>query len=100
VAIILVKQRYKSTEGRQDYRIGLEITYGERGIPVDIGKSKDNYDKDRKPRCFNYNIYRHITKNCQKPKKEKKTIKCYKYNKVGHLAKNCRSEQKIKNRSI
>ena len=24
---------------------------------MDIEKVKDNYNKDRKPRCFNYNIY-------------------------------------------
>ena len=39
---------------------------------MDIGKSKDNFDKDRKLRYFNYNIYRHMTKNCQKLKKKKK----------------------------
>jgi len=61
---------------------------------MDIGKSKDNYDKDRKPRCFNYNIYRYIARDCQKPKKEKETRKHYKCDKVRYLVKNCRSEQK------
>lgn len=97
VAIISVKQEYKSIEVRQDYRIELEITYGGRKVPMDIEKSKDNYNKDRKLKCFNCNIYRHITKNCQKPKKEKKTRKCYKYDKVEYLTKNYGSEQKIKN---
>lgn len=67
---------------------------------MDIGKYRDNFDKDRKPRCFNCNIYKYMTKNCQKLKKEKEIRKCYKYNRVGHLVKNCRSEQKIKNKSI
>ena len=37
--------------------MGLEITYKGRGAPMDIEKVKDNYDKDGKPRWFNYNIY-------------------------------------------
>ena len=39
---------------------------------MDIGKSKDNYDKDRKPRYCNYSVYRHITKDYQQPKKKRK----------------------------
>jgi len=69
-------------ESRNDYRIELEITYGSRGASMDIGKLKENYDKDRKPRCFNCNIYRYITKDYQKLKKKKETRKCYKCNKV------------------
>jgi len=56
VAINSVRQKYKSIEDRQDYRTETEITYGERGVSMKIEKSKDNYDKDRKLRCFNYNI--------------------------------------------
>jgi len=63
---------------------------------MDIGKSRDNFDKDGKPKCFNCNIYRHLAKECRRPKKNKETRKCYKYDKVGHLAKDCRSEQKMK----
>ena len=55
---------------------------------MNIGKSKDNYDKNRKPRCFNCNVYKYIAKDFQKPKKEKGTRKYYKYDKVEHLAKN------------
>jgi len=94
------EQKYESIEKRQDYKIGSGITYRGREAPINIGKSKDNYDKDRKPKCFNCNIYRYIAKDCQKLKKEKETRKCYQYDKVGHHAKNCRSEQKMKNRSI
>ena len=39
---------------------------------INIKKAKDNYDKDRKPRYFDCNIYRYIIKDCKKPKKEKK----------------------------
>ena len=91
IVITSVKQWYESIEGRKDYWMGSRITYGGRGALIDIRKAKDNYDKDRKPRCFNYNIYGHIAKNCRKLKKKKETRKCYKCNKVGHLAKNCRS---------
>ena len=57
--IISVRQGYESMESRQDYRTETGITYGERGIPIDIGKTKDNFNKDGKPKCFNCNIYRH-----------------------------------------
>ena len=42
----------------------------ERIYLLDIRKTKDNFDKDRRPRCFNCNIYRHMVKKYQKPKKE------------------------------
>ena len=73
--IISVRQEYKSIEGRQNYRIEIEIETIYRGIkvPIDIGKSKDNYNKDRKLRCFNCNIYKHISKDCQKIRKERET---------------------------
>ena len=53
------------------------MTYGGRELPMDIGKLQENF-KDRKPRCFNCNIYEHIAKDFQKPKKDKDTRKCYK----------------------
>ena len=96
--IISVGQRYESTKIRQDYRIGSEIIYEGKETPMNIGKSKDNYNKDRKPKHFNYNNYGHMAKEYRKPKKEMR--KCYKYNKVEHLAKNCRLELKMKNKSI
>jgi len=65
----------------------LGITYKEIEVFMDISKSKDNYNKDRKPKYFNYNIYKHMVKYCKKPKKEKETKKYYKYNKVGYIAK-------------
>jgi len=43
------------------------------GLLINIRKAKDNYNKDRKPRYFNCNVYRYIIKDCKKPKKEKKT---------------------------
>jgi len=67
---------------------------------MDIGKFKDNYNKNRKPKCFNCNVYRHIAKDCQKPKKEKETRKWYRYNKIGYLVKDCRLEKRMKNQSI
>ena len=79
IVIISVGQEYKSIEERQDYRIGLGMIYREWKISMDIGKAKDNFNKDEKPKCFNCNIYRYITKDCKKLKKEKDTRKCYKY---------------------
>ena len=64
VKIISVEQGYESIESWQDYRTGTGTTYREKGIPIDIGKAKDNFNKDGKPKCFNYNIYKHIAKEC------------------------------------
>ena len=72
------------------------MTFGGREAPIDIVKYQDNFNKDRKPKCFNCNIYRHLAKEYRRPKKDKETRKCYKCNKVEHLAKDCRSEQKMK----
>ena len=57
-------------ENRQDYRTEKEMTYRERDIPMDIGKAKDNFNKDRKLMCFNCNVYGHIAKNCRKSKRK------------------------------
>ena len=46
--------------------------YRRRGIHIDIGKAKDNLDKDGRPKCFNCNTYRYMAKKCQRLKKEKK----------------------------
>jgi len=76
VEITSVEQEYKSTESQKDYRTGTEITYGGRGTLIDIGKARENFNKNGKLRCFN---------------------KC---DKVEYIAKDCRSEQNIKNHSI
>ena len=69
VAITSVGQGYESTEGRNDYKISTGTTYRDRGQPMDIGKSNDNF-KDGKPKCFNCNKYGHMAKECQNEKKE------------------------------
>ena len=48
----------------QDYRTETGTTYRRRDIPMDIGKARDNFSKDKKPKCFNCNIYRYIAKDC------------------------------------
>ena len=63
MAITSVRQEYKSTKERQDYKTSTRMTFGEREQPMDIGKSNKNF-KDRKPKCFNCNKYRHMTKEC------------------------------------
>jgi len=63
VAITLVGQGYKSTEECHNYKTSTGMTYGERGQPMNIRKSNDNF-RDRKPKCFNCNKYRHMVKEC------------------------------------
>jgi len=99
VAITSVGQGYESTEGRQDYKTSTGTTYGGRGQPMDIGKSNDNF-KDRKPKCFNCNKYRHMAKECRLEKKERETRMCFKYDKKGHIAKDCKEKQIMKKRKI
>jgi len=99
VAIISVGQGYESTEGRHDYKTSTGMTYGERGQPMDIGKSNDNF-KDGKPKCFNCNKYRHMAKEYQVEKKERETQTCFKCDKKGHVAKDCKGKQTIKKRKV
>ena len=95
MAIISVGQGYESTEGCQDHKIGIEMTYSRREQHMDIGKSNNNF-KDRKPKCFNCNKYGHMAKECWNRKKEKKTRKYFKCNKEGHIAKNYKGKQLMK----
>jgi len=99
VAITSVGQGYESTEGRHDYKTGTETIYGGQELYMDIGKSKENF-KDRKPRCFNCNLYGYMAKDCQKLKKEKDNRKCYKCEQVGYITKDYRTEQKMKNQNV
>ena len=70
MVITSVGQGYKSMESWQDYRTGTRTTYGGRDTLINIGKVKDNFNKDKKPKCFNCNTYRCMTKKCQRSKKE------------------------------
>ena len=99
VAITSVGQEYESTEEHHDYKMSTGTTYGSRGQPMDIGRSNDNF-KDRKPKCFNCNKYRHIARDCQGKKKEREMRKCFKCNKEGHIAKDCKGKQTMKNRKV
>ena len=67
------------------------MTYGGRDIIVDIGKARDNFDKDGKLKCFNCNTYGHMAKDYQKLKEEQDTRKYYKYNKSRYIARDCQS---------
>ena len=86
MVIISVNQGYKSTEEWHDYWIETRTTYRGQELPMDIGKSNNNF-KDRKLKYFNYKIYRHMARDCKKPKKKKNTWKCYDYRKIGHIAR-------------
>ena len=99
VAITLVGQGYELMKGCHDYKTSTGTTYGGRGQPMDIGRSNDNF-KDGKPKCFNYNKYGHMARDCQGKKKERETRKCFKCNKEGYIAKDCKGKQMIKNRKV
>jgi len=99
IAIMSVRQGYKSTKGRHDYKTSTGTTYGGRGQPMNIGRSNNNF-KDGKLKCFNCNKYGHMAKDCQGKKKERETRKCFRCNKEGHIAKDCKGKQTIKNRKV
>ena len=74
-------------------------TYSGQGQPMDIRKRNDNF-KDGKPKCFNYNKYGHMAKECWMKKKEKETRKCFKYNKEEYIAKDYKGKQSMKKQKI
>ena len=86
VVIILVGQRYKSTEGWHDYKTSTGTIYRGWWQLIDIGKSNNNF-KGGKLKYFNCNKYGYIAKKYWK-KKEKEIRKCFKYKQEGHIAKN------------
>ena len=96
VAILSVRQGYKSTEGCHDYKTNTEVIYSGRGQPMDIGRFNNNF-KDRKPKCFNYNKYRYMIKEYRAKKKERETRKYFKCDKKEHIAKDCKGKQTMKN---
>ena len=71
-------------ESGHDYKTGTETVFGGWGALMDIGKAWDSFDKNRRPRCFNCNIYGHLAKECRKLRKNKEIRKCYKCDKVEH----------------
>jgi len=99
VAITPVRQGYELMEGHHDYKMSTGVTYSERGQPMDIGRSNDNF-KDRKPKFFNCNKYGHMVKECQTKKKAQETRKCFKCNKEGHIVKDCKEKQVMKSRKV
>jgi len=66
VAITSVGQEYEFTESQHDYKTGTGTIFGGKGASMDIGKFRDNYDKEGRSRCFNCNIYKHMAKKCWK----------------------------------
>ena len=66
---------------------------------MEIGQQQNN-GQGCKPKCYNYNKFGHMAKDCQQPKKEKKPQGCFKYGKEGHIAIGCRAPQQIKTRNL
>ena len=91
MVITSVGQGYELMEGWYDYRTSIGMTYGGWGIPMNIGKTKNNYNKEGRPKCFNYNKYRHMVKKCWKSK-EKNPRKCFKCERVDYITKDCKEK--------
>jgi len=72
VVITLVEQEYESTESWHNYKTETETTYRDKEVSINIVKFKNNFDKDEKPRYFNYNTCRYIAKDCWRLRRQKK----------------------------
>ena len=96
MAITSIGQGYESMEEYHDYWTETGITYRGQEMSIDIGKAKENFNKDEKPKYFNCEIYGHMAKDCQRPKKEKDTQKCYECGWTEHIARDCKIKQKMK----
>ena len=99
VVITSVEQGYESMERRYNYKTGTRTTYGGREQLMDIGKSNNNF-KNGKPKCFNYNKYGHMAKECWLEKKKWETRVCFKYNKKGYIAKDYKGKQTMKKQKV
>ena len=95
MAIISVRQEYKSIEGCQNYQTVIGTIYGEQDLPMEIRKSNRNF-KYRKLKCFNCEIHEHIARDCKKLKKEKDIQKYYEYRRKEYIVKDCKIKQKMK----
>jgi len=65
---------------------------------MDIRKSNDNF-KDRKLKCFKYNKYKHIAKECR-AKKKQETRTYFKCDKEGHIARDYKGKQMMMKRKV
>ena len=91
VAITSVGQGYESTKGHHNYKTGTGVTYSGQRQPMNIRRSNNNF-KNRKLKCFNYNKYRYMAKECWTKKKEQETRKCFKCDREEHIAKDCKEK--------
>jgi len=56
-------------ESQHDYKTSTGTIFGGRGVPMDIGKSQDSFDENKKLKCFNCNIYGHIVRSQRKTRR-------------------------------
>ena len=99
VVITSVEQGYESMERRYNYKTGTRTTYRGREQLMDIGKFNNNF-KNGKPKCFNYNKYGYMAKECWLEKKKWETRVCFKYNKKGYIVKDYKGKQTMKKQKV
>jgi len=92
-AIQSVGKRQEATQTRHDLLTPTGVTYGGSGQPMEIGRKKLVWSKDRTPQCYRCDQYGHIGKEC--PSKPKKGNNCFACGKFGHRATDCRSKGKM-----
>jgi hypothetical protein len=92
-AIQSVGKGQEATQTCHGLLTSIGITYRGSGQPMEIGRKKLVWSKDRTPQCYRCDQYGHIGKEC--PTKPKKGNNCFACGKFGHRAMDCRSKGKM-----
>jgi hypothetical protein len=92
-AIQSVGKEQEATQTRHNILTPTGVIYGGKGQPMEIGRKRLEWSKDRNLKCYRCDQYGHIGKEC--PKKPQGGTKCYECGRFGHIAKDCRSKGKM-----
>jgi hypothetical protein len=103
-AIQSVGKGQEATQTCHDLLTSTGVTYGGNGQPMEIGRKRLEWSKDRTPKCYKCNQFGHIRKECPKKNQGTQGVKGYGCGKFGHVAKHCqfkgKTQSKFKIRSM
>jgi hypothetical protein len=91
-AILSVGKGQEATQTCHDILTPTGVIYGGKGQPMEIGRKRLEWSKDRTLKCYRCDQYSHIGKECLK--KPQGGTKCYECGRFGHVAKDCQSKGK------
>jgi hypothetical protein len=91
-AIQSVGKGQESTQTCHNILTPTGVIYGGKGQPMEIGRTKFEWNKDGTPKCYKCDQFGHIGREC--PKKFQ-GVKCHGCGKFGHIVKDCCSKGKM-----